>query len=234
MDTVPYDEWAEYVVTLLETIDYHPRTILDLACGTGNIALRLARLGLEVSGIDGSAAMVAVAQKKALAEHLSVRFSQGDFRTFTLEEPVELVISLYDSLNYLLTEEDLAQAFQQVERVLCPQGYFIFDLNTIKRLVNVEEGNSRVEGDEYYLFWNDRVEQEVPYWHVRLTIFEKQPDESLFREDETHTERAYPISRVTELLQTTGFAVEGIYDEYTMEPGSEESGRIIVVARKMR
>lgn len=232
MATVPYEEWVEFVVSLLKEQDDHPRTILDLACGTGNISLPLARLGYTVTGIDGSAAMVEVARKKALAASLPVRFMQGDFRTFTLEEPVDLVISLYDSLNYLLTEEELACTFQQVARALRPQGYFIFDMNTIQRLSTVEEGNSMVEGDDYYLFWNDQVDPEGPYWHVRLTIFENQPDGSLYREDEIHTERAYPIVRVTELLTGAGFTVEGMYDEYTMEPGSEESGRIVILARR--
>lgn len=234
MATVPYDEWVEYLVNLLQAMDYQPRTVLDLACGTGNISLKLARLGYEVSGIDGSAAMVEVAQKKAGAEGLRVRFSQGDFRTFTVEEPVELVISLYDSLNYLLKEEELTRTFRRVEGALASGGYFIFDMNTLKRIQDIEEGNSMVEGDDYYLFWNDRVEREGPYWHVRLTIFVDQPDGSLYREDEVHTETSYPISRITALLRETGFAVEGIYDEYSMEPGSEESGRIIVAARKLR
>lgn len=234
MSTVPYDDWVEFVVSLFERIGYSPRTVLDLACGTGNISLLLARLGYEVTGIDGSAAMVEVARKKAVAQYLQARFMQGDFRTFTVDEPVDLVISLYDSLNYLLTEADIARTFQQVERVLTSKGYFIFDLNTIKRLSTVEEGNSMVEGDGYYLFWNDRVDPEGPYWHVKLTIFEHQPDGSLYREDEHHTERAYPIQRVEAMLAATGFTVEQIYDEYTMSPGTEESGRIVVIARKVQ
>ncbi len=232
MSTVPYEEWVDYVEKLLKEINYHPKTVLDLACGTGNMALLLAKQGYNVQGIDGSHAMLRVAQQKAAQENLLISFNHGDFRTFRLSESVDLVISLFDSLNYLLNEDDLRQSFKQVYSALCPEGYFIFDLNTIRRLTSIEEGNSMVEGEEYYCFWRDRIDLEGTYWKIELTFFVEQADGNLLREDEVHTERGYPISKVKELLQTSGFKVVHVYDGFTLNPGSEESDRIYIVAKK--
>lgn len=232
MDEVPYDEWVDYLERILAEMGYRPKTVLDLACGTGNMSLRLARRGYKVQGIDGSAAMVEVARKKGLAQQLLIPFQQGDFRTFQLAEPVDLVISLYDSFNYLLQEEDLAQAFRQVYQAVRPGGYFIFDLNTILRLTSIEEGNSMVEGDGWYCFWRDVVEPVGPYWKVELTFFEEARDGSMYRDDEVHVERGYPIARVRELLVGAGFRVEQVYEAFGLESGSEESERVYWVCRK--
>lgn len=232
MSEVPYEDWVDFLEQILDEMHFQPRTVLDLACGTGNISLRLARRGFQVQGIDGSAGMVEIARMKAMAEHLMISFTEGDFRTFELEESVDLVVSLYDSFNYLLTEEDLIQAFRQVYAAIRSGGYFIFDLNTILRLTSIEEGNSLVEGDGYYCFWRDIVEPEGPFWKVELTFFEEGPNGSMYQDDETHVERGYPIARVKELLLEIGFRVEEIYEAFTMDPGSEESERVYIVCRK--
>lgn len=232
MADVPYNDWVNYLEQILDEISFKPQTVLDLACGTGNISLRLARRGYQVQGIDGSGDMIEIARKKAMAEHLMISFKEGDFRTFELVESVDLVVSLYDSFNYLLTEDDLLQAFRQVYNAVRSGGYFIFDLNTILRLRSIEEGNSMVEGEGYYCFWRDIVEPEGPFWKVELTFFEEAPDGSLHKDNEVHIERGYSIDRIEELLTEVGFRVEKIYQAFTLKPGSEESERIYLVCGK--
>ena len=61
MDVVPYDFWADYVQTLFDVADHQPSRVLDCACGTGNLSFELAGRGLDVTGVDISAAMIAVA-----------------------------------------------------------------------------------------------------------------------------------------------------------------------------
>jgi len=100
-----------------------PARILDLCCGTGQIAGRLAELGYEVTGLDGSAAMLSFARHNAPA----ARFLQADVRNFTLPEgtgPFDLVVSSFDSLNHILTLAELNQVFRNVERSLTPGGLF--------------------------------------------------------------------------------------------------------------
>ncbi len=233
MSNVPYDDWLEYLELIFREIGYRPEKILDLACGTGNMTLLLAKQGYQMIGIDGSHQMIDVAKEKTAKAGFNIPFSQGDFRKFTVPEPQDLVICLYDSLNYLLEEKDLNQAFQQVHRALVPGGYFIFDMNTVKRLRTILDNRKIFEEEGYYCFWKDVLEPEVPYWKVYLTFFIETENDEMYREDEVHVERAYSLQVIEGLLGDAGFAIERKYDSYSLFPGSEESERVYYVVRKV-
>ncbi len=99
--------------------------VLDLCCGTGQLAHTLAERGYSVLGIDGSEGMLAFAQTNAP----TARFLLADARHFEVQEPFDVVLCLFDSLNHLMTENDLAKAFDSTARALHPGGLFAFDLN---------------------------------------------------------------------------------------------------------
>src|SRR5713101_6171626 len=123
MAVVPYRHWVSYVERIWERFECSPTTVLDLACGTGNVTLELERRGYRVTGVDNSAAMLRQAQTKP-ARH--ARFLLQDARSLHLPEPVDACVCLFDSLNYLLTPEELAAAFTGVSRSLHPRGLFTF------------------------------------------------------------------------------------------------------------
>jgi ubiquinone/menaquinone biosynthesis C-methylase UbiE len=103
---------------------------LDLGCGTGTLAILMAKGGWDVVGLDASEAMLARAKQKALDAGCAVEFVQQDMRHLRLAEPVNLATSFYDTLNHLLFPEDLDATFRGVARVLRPGGLFVFDVNT--------------------------------------------------------------------------------------------------------
>jgi len=107
-----------------------PGRHLDLGCGTGTLAILMAKAGWEVVGLDASEAMLAQAKQKALDAGQAVGFVQQDMRHLRLAEPVNLVTSFYDTLNHLLFAEDLEATFRGVASVLLPGGLFVFDVNT--------------------------------------------------------------------------------------------------------
>ena len=103
-----------------------PRSsLLDLCCGTGEISRRLAMEGYRVAGIDISPHMIECARNN-VPEAI---FEVGDARSFRLVQPVHAVVSLFDSLNHLLTAEELLSAFRCVHRAILPRGVFVFDMN---------------------------------------------------------------------------------------------------------
>ena len=234
MTAVPYDDWVVYLEMLItEKLEVRPRQILDLACGTGNMTIRLAKKGYQIFGIDGSPKMITVAEKKARRAGVKINFSPGDFCSFQVAKPVDLVICLYDSLNYLLKVEDLEQAFYQVYQALKTGGYFVFDLNTIQRLRNIKDGKRFFEGEGYYCFWTDKVDLEIPLWNIQLTFFVEQANGYLKRSDEFHVERAYPLASIQRLLEGVGFQVIGLYDAFSFSPGSDYSERVYFVVQKI-
>ncbi len=103
---------------------------LDLGCGTGTLAILMAKAGWEVVGLDASEAMLAQAKQKALDAGQAVEFVQQDMRDLRVAGSVNLVTSFYDTLNHLLFAEDLEATFRGVARALLPGGLFVFDVNT--------------------------------------------------------------------------------------------------------
>jgi SAM-dependent methyltransferase len=101
--------------------------VLDLACGTGQLAALLAERGFEVTGLDSSAGMLAIARARAP----STRFVQADARTFELPDRFDAVVSVFDSLNHIVSMDELRAVFGRVKNVLVSGGSFVFDLNTV-------------------------------------------------------------------------------------------------------
>ncbi|MFH1277690.1 MAG: class I SAM-dependent methyltransferase [Candidatus Eisenbacteria bacterium] len=101
------------------------RRIADLACGTGSLLRRLSPLGAEMVGLDASAAMI----RKAARKGSGSRFIVGALEALPLEGPFDLLLSVYDSLNYLDSEEALGRVFREALRIAAPGGTFLFDLN---------------------------------------------------------------------------------------------------------
>jgi len=102
----------------------------DLACGDGATAVDLARRGLRVEAVDLSPTFVRAARARARAAGVRVRVRLGDFRTFRVGAPVDLLLCEFSALNHLERRSDLAQVFRAVARALKPDGLFLFDVNT--------------------------------------------------------------------------------------------------------
>jgi ubiquinone/menaquinone biosynthesis C-methylase UbiE len=101
-----------YLDELLAIYPANGHSMLDLACGTGTVAIAMAGKSWQVQGLDGSAEMLRQAEEKTPAD-VTIRWSQQDMRSFSSAEPVNLVTCLYDSLNYMLINDDLVAVFRR-------------------------------------------------------------------------------------------------------------------------
>ena len=147
MRHVDYDHWASYIDELVQEVAGRPRELIELACGTGNATFALADLSYTMRGYDGCEAMVRVAQEKSGTDGRGIPFDVRDLRDLYDVPPAEVVICLYDSMNYLLDLSDLDTTLQQVYGVLTTGGTFIFDVCTEQNsvvhfdgIIDVEEG----------------------------------------------------------------------------------------------
>ncbi|NLD45018.1 MAG: class I SAM-dependent methyltransferase [Chloroflexi bacterium] len=221
-----------YLNTLLERYPLEGRRLLELACGTGTVAAAMASAGWQVYGVDGSAAMLEEARAKAAAAGVSVAFSQQDMRSFRLDERVHLATCLYDSMNYMLSSEELLAVFRRVYAALEPGGLFFFDMNTAYALEVLwdDEVHYSDEPDITVIF-RSRYDQRRQRITVVATVFDRQGE--LYRKiQEEHTEQAYPLEQVATLLTDVGFHVEAYYDCFSLLPADDETFRIMWVARK--
>jgi SAM-dependent methyltransferase len=251
---------GQYLRELLERHTIAGRRALDLACGTGTLALMLADAGWEVVGLDVSAAMLEHARAKAanLVIPGSVRFVLGDMRELvtTDEDPMindqgllaandpypascalrpasfDLVTCFYDSLNYLLTEEELAACFAGAAAALAPGGLLIADMNT-RHFLEHDWGTCEVvEQVGFTQISQSYFDATTACSTMVLTGFAGDDTHGYRRLDETHVERAYEPAAVARLLAAADLRIEGIYDCFTFQPVDEQTQRIAWVARK--
>ena len=123
----------------------HGARVLDLCCGAGHVTGRLAELGLDVVGLDGSREMLIYALRNAPG----VPFLQADARLFGLRQSFDAVVSTFDSLNHVLTSSELDAVFMSVRTCLRPGGTFLFDLNTHEGYLKHWGGSTLIPGDGY-------------------------------------------------------------------------------------
>lgn len=231
MFDVPYDQWLRYIEAIWSFHSFSPDTVLDLACGTGNMTLCLARSGYTVNGVDISKPMLDVARHKAREEGLIVSFIQGDMRTLKIDYLFDSVVCVFDSMNYLLGSSDIRSCFKSVFKVLRPGGFFVFDVNTPFRLSTIDRDTIVFQDSWYFVVWRDFWDERHEWWQVNLTGFIK--DNGMWhRFDEIHRERAFPLESIKKWLEEAGFDVEGIYEPNSMKPASATTLRAYFAARK--
>lgn len=156
-----------------------------------------------------------------------------DMREFELYGTVDAVVSICDSMNYIVKDEDLKQVFSLVNNYLEEHGLFIFDMNTVYKYREVLAQNTIAENrDECSFIWDNYYDEETGINQYDLTLY-VQEEEDLFRRfDETHYQRAYELETVKRLLAEAGMEFVTAYDAFTRKPVKEDSERIYVVARE--
>ncbi len=226
-----------YLHELLALHPVHGQQALDLACGTGTLVGLLADAGWLVTGVDRSTAMLAQASAKLAASPGSERvyLIQADLRRLIPALPpaaFNLALCTYDSLNYLLTAEDLAACFHGVAATLAPGGLFIADMNTRHFLAH-DWGECAIhEQAGYVQIERSQFDPANDSNTMLLTGFVGDDQRGYQRFDELHTERAYPPELVNTLLIAAGLSVEGTYDSFTLSRPGPRTQRIFWAARK--
>ncbi len=235
MDMVPYDAWVEYVLLLLEIAQAKPKTILDCACGTGNVSFELAAHGYEVTGVDLSQDMV-VAAKEKLQQHeapLFLHFEQADLTNFNINRTFDAATCLYDSLNYILDPAQLEAAFVQIARHIVPGGVFVFDMNAPWAFeANLFTQQSKNPRKRLHYKWNADFNKDTRICDVTM-LFERQTEEGLQKFSEVHRERAYSLDEVTAMLERSGWQLLKTYDAYTLNPPHRRSERWYFLAKRV-
>jgi ubiquinone/menaquinone biosynthesis C-methylase UbiE len=234
MASVPYRFWVSYVEALWKTHGCRPRRVLDLACGTGTVALLLAAKRIGVIGTDRSAAMIDVAIEKAQAAKSKAKFIVADASTMEpIEPPVDSAICLFDSLNNILEPADLRAAIKNVRRSVADGGLFIFDMNTAYafRQGMFNQRSSELDHPLKYL-WKSKYDDATHLCTVTMEfeILDGGPEPGR-KFSELHMQRAYNRVEVDDMLRDAGFDEITVYDAYTLFGPRKRRDRIFWVAR---
>lgn len=233
MDNIPYEEWCGYLTSLLREYGAGEGILLDLGCGTGSLTELLAKQGYDMIGVDFSEDMLQIAMEKRVQSRLPILYLQQDMREFELYGTVRAVVSICDSMNYILEYEDLVQVFRLVNNYLDPRGVFIFDLNTEYKYREIL-GQSTIAEDreESSFIWDNDYDEEERINEYDLTLFIREEGELYRKYQETHFQRAYSLEEVKAAIEEAGMEFVTAYDAFTREMPKETSERIYVVARE--
>lgn len=237
-DNVPYEEWCEYLAGLLGEYGVNHGLVLDLGCGTGSLTELLARRGYDMIGVDNSGEMLEIAMEKREKSGLDILYLLQDMREFELYGTVAAVVSICDSMNYILEREDLTQVLRLVNNYLDPGGVFIFDLNTPYKYRELLADNTFAEDREESSFiWENFYDEEERINEYDLTLFIRRAvpgcEEPLYQKfQETHYQRSYSLEEVKDAIAAAGMDFVAAYDAGTREPVRPDSERVYIVARE--
>lgn len=204
-DALVKDEEATKAwVDVIET--YMPKgKVMELACGSGEITIELAKRGYSMFASDLSMDMIEAAKQKAGSE--CIQWSCMDMCVFDDTQTYDGILCLCDSFNYVLKEEQVMTMFQQVYQHLHQGGVFIMDMHSLDRLAEFEEEYNEagsVDGREYQ--WTIFREEDCIYQNFAFY------DEDGRSELEQHIQRVYDPMYIDQILKTCGFQTKIITD----------------------
>ena len=233
MDETPYEEWCDFLVQMLDKYQVPKGLVLDLGCGTGTLTQMLSRKGYDMIGVDNSSQMLSIAMEKRELLGENILYLMQDMREFELYGTVAAVVSVCDSLNYLLEEEDLVQTFKLVNNYLDPKGIFIFDFNTVYKYREIIGDTTIAENREDCSFiWENYYHEEEEINEYDLTIFVREEDECFRKFEENHFQRGYRLEQMKEALEKAGMEFVTALDANTHEEVTDVSERIYCIARE--
>lgn len=234
MDNIPYEEWEKYLKSLLYEYGVREGLVLELGCGTGNMTEILAQSGYDMIGVDNAEEMLEIAIEKRMKSGLDILYLQQDMREFELYGTVKAIVSVCDSVNYILEEEELEEVFRLVNNYLDLGGVFIFDFNTVYKYREILGDQTIAENREECSFiWDNYYYEEERINEYELSLFIREGDSELYRKyQETHFQKAYDLETMKRLITQSGLEYITAYDAFTKEAPTRVSERIYVIARE--
>lgn len=262
MDNIPYEAWCENIAALIEqygisvparsdigqrksnggnaseeavmeeALASERNLVLDLGCGTGTLTELLYQKGYDMIGVDISLEMLQIAREKQERSGSEILYIRQDMRELELYSTVGTVISVCDSLNYLLEEDELLAVFRLVNNYLYPGGLFLFDFNTVYKYSQVIGDTTIAENREDCSFiWENYYYEEEEINEYDLTVFVQEGE--LFRRfTENHFQRGYTPETMCRLAEQAGMQVIRLLDADTLGEVTAESERVYVLARE--
>lgn len=228
MQDVPYDQWVTVLKQYLAKHNVEGKKLLDLACGTGELSIRFARKGYQVSGADLSSDMLSVAKDKADRLSLPIQFFQQDMTALDELGEFDIIGIFCDSLNYLKDEQAVKQTFEGVNRLLKRGGLFLFDVHSIYKMEHIfADATFTWDDEEITYIWNSFTGEDPYSVEHELTFFVLDQQTGKYdRIDELHFQRTYPVNFYKELLEQTGFKNIEVMGDFSFSDPAPDAERI--------
>ena len=229
-EDINYDEMVERILEICNLYNVELNDYLDIACGTGNVTIRIAKYFKNIYGVDLSEDMLREAFDKFKESRIKGKIICQDMTELSLNKEFDLITSVLDSTNYITDLNDLQNYFNGVYNHLKSNGLFIFDVNSYYKLSEILGNNIYTYSEEEVFYtWENVFEDSL--LSMFLTFFVKKGD--LYeRFEEEHLERAYTEKELEQELKKANLEVIAKFDGYTENYVQANTERIVYVIRK--
>jgi len=218
---------GNYSLQYLQLIDYvashygfSPDSVLDIACGTGNLISALRDMGKHVVGCDLSPQMLTVAGKR----NPDVEFHQCNMTEIALDRSFDLAVCAFDSINYLLNESEVSKLFAVVHAHLANGGFWLFDVITPHKFLEhhgtVE--TKEIDGIKLTITRSYDEDRELGYTVIDFGT----------GDIEHHVQKAYDDKTIAGLLEQNGLGILDTFANIEFAAPAKDAKRLIYVVRK--
>lgn len=226
---IDYERYADYIENLFILNDRNPDLVCDLACGTGNMTIPLAKRGYNMTGADLSADMLNIAREKSMG--LDILYLNQSITSLDLYGSMGAFLCVIDGFNYMISPGALEKALRRIKTCFMdPDGILIFDVSSRYKLKNIVGGNTFIysEKDIFYS-WRNRYLKKHNLSDMLLDFFVRD-GKDYRRFEERHLQRAWSEEELRFLLRRAGFTEIHTYGYMTFEPPAEDCERIVFTA----
>ena len=228
---VDYRDWVDFAHAILEKEGVKPKSVADLACGTGSATRILAELGYRVTAVDLSEEMLTEAMDKCVDLEEMPTFVHQNLAGLHLPRAVDMAVCFLDSLDYILDPGDCERAIRRTYKALNPGGVFIFDVNTPEKLRAMDGQVFLDEDDDVYCVWRGEFDEDTNICSYGMDLFQREGD-VWCRSFEEHQEYAYSIDQLKGFLKKAGFTKIEVYADRLFCAPREGEQRVWFKARK--
>ncbi len=234
MKDVDYEDWTDYIHSLISYHHPHATDLLELACGTGTMALLLEQYDdYRITATDASSEMIQIARDKGNRSGSSITWCVRDMCRLRMEHSFDVIYMVFDSLNYLHKREEVLALFNRVQKHLKQDGRFIVDFTTPAYSPKIAPLlNEKQKVDQRYTYNRISKYDREKQIHINHFMIEKrEPDTGVIvdRFEEFHTQRIWTFTEMKALVQESGLNMLAAYEDFDFTDATDNSDRITMI-----
>ena len=224
---VDYQEWYEYIASVMTRFCGRPAMIAELGCGTGRFGTKFSNDGHTIFGIDKSLDMLRVAKSRAF---MNFRILCADITNFYLAKKIDFIFSVHDTVNYLLEDTGIMNMFRCVKEIMHDSSVFMFDITTEYNIYkNFDKKTALYQISSGSVEWSNAYDPARKLVSSKIMI-NKQHKTIM----EEHIQRIYTVEEMKRLIAESGFSLLGMYGDYTLLPPANDTVMINFIVGKSR
>ncbi|MCL1832927.1 MAG: class I SAM-dependent methyltransferase [Leptospirales bacterium] len=223
---VDYEQWYQFIRSIMLLYAKNPVTVLELGCGTGKFGAKFSSDNYQILGIDRSLSMLLVAKSRAFR---NFKIICADIKNFYLKKNFDFIFSVHDTMNYQLADNEIKDILKSVKNAMHSDSIFMFDITTeynVEKHFNNKTSSYKSRGMS--VEWANKYDKKKKYVISSFKI--RHANGRAYNEE--HIQRIYSQDEIKSLLESEGFEILHICSDYTYNAPSADTIMINFITKK--